>query len=80
MSKNIEIIVNYKKHPLRDYKYQLKCKNILKNKSVLILKKFLNRDALIQIQNEALSLQNKAFYCKQNHTILLNKKDKKKRY
>ena len=78
MSKNIEIIVNYKKHPLSDYKYQLKCKNILKKKSVLILKKFLNRDALIQIQNEALSLQNKAFYCKQNHTILLNKKDKKK--
>ena len=40
------------------------------------MKSFLSKHCLEELINEALSLQDKAFYCSQNHTILLNKPNK----
>ena len=51
------------------------CKNKLKNNSVLKLDNFLLKKSLRNIQNEANLLHSKAFYCSQNHTVLLDKKN-----
>ena len=51
------------------------CKNKLKNNSVLQLDDFLLPTSLKKIQNEANLLHSKAYYCTQNHTVFLNKKN-----
>jgi len=68
-------IVNLNLHPIKTDVYIKTCnKEIIRNSS-LQLENFLNVNALIKIQEEAKILHNKAFYCSQGHTILLNKKD-----
>ena len=74
--KSINHIVNFNLHPINvSSTYLHACKNKLKNNSVLQLNNFLLPKSLKQIQNEANSLQSKAYYCAQNHTVLLNKKN-----
>ncbi len=70
---NLEKIVNIEKHPISNQEYIIECKRQIQEKSILILKNFLNKDCLIELINEALKLEDQAFYCSQNHTILLNK-------
>ena len=70
---NLEQIVNIKKHPINSDNYIIKCKKQIQEKSILILKNFLNKDCLSELINEALKLEKHAFYCSQNHTILLSK-------
>ena len=70
-------IINLNLHPLISSDVYLNdCKQKLKKDSILKLDKFLSKDSLKRIQNEAHSLHSKAYYCSQNHTILLNKKTK----
>ena len=71
----INKIINYHEHPLDDLNYINKCKNKILNKSILVLNNFLTKQCLKELILEALNLENKAFYCSQNHTILLNKYD-----
>ena len=69
-------IINFKKHPVnKSTDYFDDCKEKLQKNSVLQLDDFLLPDSLQKIQQEAMSLHSKAFYCSQKHTILLNKKD-----
>ena len=68
-------IVDMQKHPLESIDYIAHCKNLIKKNSILILKNFLNNKCLNELIMEALYLENKAHYCSQNHTILLNKFD-----
>ena len=75
---NINSIINLKKYPINNKIFIKNCKIDLQNKSVLILKNFLKRDALKNILIEAHKLEDKAFYCNQKHTILLTKKNSKK--
>jgi len=75
MSK-LNYIVNLEDYPIKNENFQKQCFVNLRKKSVLILKNFINNDCLLEIQKEALLLEPKAFYCSQNHTVLLNKKDK----
>jgi len=70
---DISEIINLKDHPITNKNYLNSCLNLLQDKSVLILKNFLNNDSLNNILNEALLLEPKAFYCNQKHTVLLNK-------
>ena len=71
-------IVNLKQHPINtDKKYIKDCSVKLKKNSILLLNDFINKNSLIKLQKEANSLQKKAFYCSQNHTVLLEKKNKK---
>ena len=73
---SINQIVNFDLHPINISTFYLNaCKNKLKNNSVLQLDNFLLPKSLKQIQNEAYSLQSKTYYCTQNHTVLLNKKN-----
>ena len=73
----IDNIVNLVKHPIvKSNTYINSCHHRLKKESVLQLDNFLTNDALSLLQNEAKILHEKAYYCCQFHTILLNKKNK----
>ncbi len=69
-------IINTKKHPLQSLDYINYCKNLIQKNSILIMNNFLKEDCLNNLINEALQLEDQAFYCSQNHTVLLNKSDK----
>ena len=73
---NINTIINLKDHPIENKEYRNFCFENLRKKSVLTLENFLNQECLYSIQQEALSLEVKAFYCSQKHTVLLNQYDK----
>ena len=74
----ISEIVNLKNHPIvESNEYLKKCNKKLIKNSILQLNNFLTKKGLINIQKEALNLKEKAFYCSQKHTILLNKKNSK---
>ena len=69
-------IVNQSKHPIDSYEYIQYCNDEIKKNSILILNNFLTNGCLNELITEANGLQDQAFYCSQNHTILLNKQDK----
>ena len=71
---NINSIIDYDKHPISDYKYIKKCNSLIKNNSLLVLENFLLVNSLKNILSEAKLLEDKAFYCEQQHTVLLSKK------
>ena len=73
---SINEIVNLNLHPINtSADYLNKCKKELNDNSVLLLENFLLPISLKKIQNEAHLLHSKAYYCSQNHTVLLNKKN-----
>ena len=72
---NINTIINHEDHPIENKEYRNFCFETLRKKSVLTLENFLNHECLYSIQQEALSLEVKAFYCSQKHTVLLNQYD-----
>ena len=69
----LEEIVNIQQHPINNEEYIKKCKKQIQKNSILILNNFLNIDCLNELIDEALKLEDHAFYCSQNHTILLDK-------
>ena len=71
--RDINSIVDFEKHPINDNNYIRKCNALIKKNSLLVLENFLSIDSLEKILKETKSLENKAFYCDQKHTILLNK-------
>ena len=69
-------IIDMTRHPIDDLNdYAIRCRGDLKTKSLLILNKFLTKEALLELKKEAKSLQDRAFYCSQNHNVLLTKKN-----
>ncbi len=71
-------IVNFELHPINTSSQYLNiCKNKLRNNSVLQLDNFLLSESLKKIQNEANHLHSKAFYCSQDHTVLLSRRSNK---
>ena len=73
---NLKEIVNIENHPINNKVYIKKCNHEIQKNSILILKNFLSNECLEDLIYEALKLEDQAFYCSQNHTILLNKPDK----
>ena len=71
--RDINSIVDFEKHPINDKDYIKKCNVLIKKNSLLVLENFLLIDSLEKILKETKSLEDKAFYCDQKHTILLNK-------
>ena len=69
-------IINYNKHPLDDPNYVNLCKKEIVENSILVLKNFLTKECLDELILEAKKLEKNAFYCSQNHTILLRQYDK----
>ena len=70
----INSIVDYDKHPINDINYIQECNLLIKKNSLLVLENFLLDESLKNILNEAKKLEGKAYYCEQQHTILLSKK------
>jgi len=69
-------IVDTQRHPIEDLdSYAVRCRSELQNNSILILENFLTKKALVELQREARSLHHKAFYCSQNHNVLLTEKN-----
>ena len=71
---NINSIINLINHPINNIKYINKCNSLIKKNSLLVLENFLSDKSLKNILNETKQLEDKAFYCEQQHTILLSKK------
>ena len=71
----INTIINIRDHPIENKEYRNYCYETLRKKSILTLENFLNQECLYSIQQEALLLEAKAFYCSQKHTVLLNQYD-----
>ena len=69
-------IINYNKHPLDNPNYVYLCKKEILENSILVLKNFLTKECLDELILEAKKLEKNAFYCSQNHTILLRQYDK----
>ena len=72
---NLIDIINFNKHPIEDSSYVNLCRKEILNKSILIMNNFITTKCLNEITLEALNLENRAFYCSQNHTILLEKQN-----
>ena len=70
---NINSIINLINHPINNIKYINKCNSLIKKNSLLVLENFLTYESLKNILNEAKQLEDKAFYCDQQHTVLLSK-------
>ena len=74
--KNIEEIINLKLHPISSsLQYINECKKKLNKDYILQLDNFLLDQSLQDIQSEAKYLHKNAYYCSQNHTVLLEKKN-----
>ena len=72
----INEIINLDSHPIsKSSEYLNMCKKKLKNNSILQLDNFLLSESLKNIQQEANLLHAQAYYCSQDHTVLLNKKN-----
>ena len=68
---NLKELINYNQHPLDKVEYVNQCKDEIMRNSILILNNFLTKKCLDELIYEAIRLEEKAFYCSQNHTILL---------
>ena len=71
---SINSIIDFNKHPINDFNYIQKCNSLIKKNSLLVLENFLLDKSLKNILNEAKQLEDKAYYCEQQHTILLTNK------
>ncbi len=70
---SLEEIVNYDEYPLNNSNFIKLCKREITNKSILVLNNFLTIECLNELVIEAKNLEKKAFFCSQDHTILLGK-------
>ena len=73
--KPLREIIDVERHPIEDKPYAAQCRNELKKTSILVLNNFLSKAALLELQGEAHSLHEKAFYCSQKHNVLLTEKN-----
>jgi len=72
---DLKDIIDLQRHPVGDATYATRCRGAFQKSSILVLKNFLRIDALLNLQAEASALQDKAFYCSQNHNVLLTDKN-----
>ena len=73
--KHLRDIVDVERHPIDVSFYAARCQRELQKKSILVLNNFLTHEALAELQREAHSLHDKAFYCSQKHNVLLTEKN-----
>ena len=73
---DLQDIINFKLHPIDNSNlYVKRCRDELQKNFILFLNNFLAEKTLVNLQREAQILYNKAFYCSQNHNILLTEKN-----
>jgi hypothetical protein len=73
---DLQDIIDFKLHPIDNSNlYVKRCRDELQKNSILFLNNFLAKKTLVNLQREAQILYNKAFYCSQNHNVLLTEKN-----
>ncbi len=73
---NLRTVIDFQHHSIDDLNsYAQSCRSELQKNSILVLNNFLTKEALAKLQHEAQMLHAKAFYCSQNHNILLTEKN-----
>ena len=73
---NLQDIIDFQLHPIDNLNsYANRCRSKLQKNSILVLNNFLAKKPLVNLQREAQTLHDKAFYCSQNHNILLTEKN-----
>jgi hypothetical protein len=73
---DLQDVIDFKLHPIDNSNlYVKRCRYELQKNSILFLNNFLAEKTLVNLQREAQILYNKAFYCSQNHNILLTEKN-----
>ena len=65
-------ILNTKSHPIDDLEYRSKCKSMLDQDGVLVLKNFLLSDSIRSILEEAIQQERLAYYCVNEHNVYLD--------
>ena len=68
-------ILNTKSHPIDAPKYRSKCKSMLDRDGVLVLKKFLLKNSIRSILEEAKKQEGLAYYCVNEHNVYLDPND-----
>ena len=70
---NAQDIIDIKRHPIDNLnEYAMRCRSDLQENSILILNKFLTKEALLSLQQEAKTLQNKAKFQNANEIIKID--------
>ena len=73
---NLRTVIDFQHHPIGDFNsYTRHCRSELQKNSILVLNNFLTKEALVELQRETQALHDEAFYCSQNHNILLTEKN-----
>jgi len=73
---DLQTIIYFQRHPIDDFtSYARRCRSELQKNSILVLNNFLTKEALVKLQREAQALHENAFYCSQNHNVLLTEKN-----
>jgi len=72
---DLENIINLKEYHLSDISFQQQCKETLDIDGALVLKDFLNTEAINSIRIDGESKQSLAFYTDKKHNIYLSNKD-----
>ena len=73
---DLQDIIDFQLHPIDDLNFYAKrCRSELQKNSILVLNNFLAKEPLANLQREAQTLHDKAFYCSQNHNVLLTEKN-----
>ena len=73
---DLQNIVDFELHPINDLNSYVKyCRSELQENGILVLKKFLAKGPLFELQREAQKLHGKAYYCSRNHNVLLTERN-----
>ena len=73
---DLQEVIDFQLHPIDDLNsYAKRCRSELQKNSILVLNNFLEKKPLVNLQGEAQTLNDKAFYCSQDHNILLTEKN-----
>ena len=73
--KTVSDIINLPRHPIDDAGFRLRCKQRLDEHGVLTLPEFITPEALNKIAAESQARQDKAYFCKQSHSVYLGPDD-----
>ena len=73
---DLKNIIDFKLHPINDLNsYAKDCSSELQKNAILVLKNFLTKETLFELQREAQKLHGKAYYCSRNHNVLLTERN-----
>lgn len=71
----ISKIIDLVNYPISDREFRAKCRDTINSDGVLVLKDFMQSDAVEQVRLEGLAHQDEAYFCTQKHNVYLSSDD-----